>query len=188
MVPGFCEEFLFRGAILSNLLPFGRSNAILISSLMFALMHQNPSQLFYTFVAGILLGTVYERTGSIWNSTILHVFNNLISVILTVLSVNAPTATHAVLSNAFFECGIYLVGTVAAVVLAVRFFGNRHPLENGVFGTSAPSIHCVPACPVERKRAVTLFFTPTVIIFIVLVALSVFGMLLLMAVVGNVLV
>ena len=186
IVPGFCEEFLFRGAILSNLLPFGRSNAILISALFFALMHQNPSQLFYTFVAGILLGVVYERTGSIWNTTILHVFNNLISVILTVVATNASSGTQAILLGTLLECALYAVGVVAAVVLTVRFFSVRCNFENGIFGSSTQSLNVVPACFVERKRAVRLFFTPTVIIFIALVALSVFGLLFVMAV-GNVL-
>ena len=186
IVPGFCEEFLFRGAILNNLLPFGRSNAICISALMFALMHQNPSQLFYTFVAGILLGIVYERTGSIWNTTILHIFNNLVSVILTVLSTNAESGTQAVLRNALVESALYTVGAVAAVVLVLRFFADHHRFENGIFGASANGVHHTPACYVEGDRALKLFFTPTVIIFIVLVALSVFGMILLMAV-GNVL-
>ena len=55
LVPAFCEEFLFRGAILSNCLPFGRGTAIFISALLFGLMHQNVEQIFYAFGAGLVL-------------------------------------------------------------------------------------------------------------------------------------
>ncbi len=182
IVPGFCEEFLFRGAILSNLLPFGRSNAIFISALMFALMHQNPAQIFYTFVAGILLGIVYERTGSIWNTTILHILNNLVSLIQTVIYANNTSSVRATLLNALLECGIYAVGTVAAVVLVIRFFSDRHDFKDGFFGVPSTDVNRAPACYVEHRRAVKLFFTPTTVIFIVLVALSVFGIQFLLAV------
>ena len=182
IVPGFCEEFLFRGAILSNLLPFGRSNAILISALMFALMHQNPAQIFYTFVAGILLGLIYERTGSIWNTTILHILNNLISLIQSVMLANSSSYAKGTLYTALLECGIYTLGVVGAVALVLRFFADHHRFENGIFGVSCTSVNRAPVCYVDRKRAVRLFFTPTMTIFVVLIALSVFGIQFLLAV------
>ena len=38
LVPAVCEEFLFRGAIASSLLPYGKTTAIVGSSVLFALM------------------------------------------------------------------------------------------------------------------------------------------------------
>ena len=81
VVPALSEEFLFRGCILSNLLPYGKNTAILFSALLFALMHGNFAQFFYTFIAGIVLGAVYVKTDSIWAPTFIHLFNNFYSVI-----------------------------------------------------------------------------------------------------------
>ena len=100
VVPGICEEFLVRGAILTNCLPFGRSKAILISALLFGLMHQNVEQILYAFVAGIFLGIVYEYTGSIWNCVLLHTLNNFTPVFLNVLMklvISADVLQHFVI-------------------------------------------------------------------------------------------
>lgn len=85
LAPAFAEEFLFRGVFYTNLRPFGRTQAILISSLLFALMHQNIGQLFYTFVGGIAMALMYELTGSIWCSVFFHMFNNEMSVLSEVI-------------------------------------------------------------------------------------------------------
>lgn len=85
IVPALSEEFLFRGCILSNLLPYGKNTAILFSALLFALMHGNFAQFFYTFIAGIVLGAVYVKTDSIWAPTFIHLFNNFYSVIQQVV-------------------------------------------------------------------------------------------------------
>ena len=37
-VPALCEEFLFRGCILSNLLPYGKTTAILASAVLFSMI------------------------------------------------------------------------------------------------------------------------------------------------------
>ena len=85
IVPALSEEFLFRGCVLSNLLPYGKNTAILFSALLFALMHGNFAQFFYTFIAGIVLGAVYVKTDSIWAPTFIHLFNNFYSVIQQVV-------------------------------------------------------------------------------------------------------
>lgn len=85
IVPAVCEEFLYRGCVLSNLLPYGKTTAIIGSALLFALMHGNFAQFFYTFIAGLVLGAVYVETGSIWISTFVHLFNNFYSVIQQVV-------------------------------------------------------------------------------------------------------
>jgi membrane protease YdiL (CAAX protease family) len=85
IVPALCEEFLFRGCILSNLLPYGKTTAILASAVLFSMMHGNIAQFFYTFVAGLVLGAVYVETGSIWPCTFIHLFNNFYSVIQQVI-------------------------------------------------------------------------------------------------------
>ena len=85
LVPAFCEEFLFRGAVLSALLPYGKTTAVLGSAVLFGLMHQNAGQFLYTSVAGVVLALLVLESGSIWSSVLLHMFNNLFMVAQDIL-------------------------------------------------------------------------------------------------------
>ncbi len=172
LVPGFCEEFLFRGAILSNLRPFGRGNAVLISAFLFALMHQNIEQFFYTFVAGILLGLVYEYTGSIWSCTLLHILNNFVSVIESVITVRLGDSMEGTLLILIFEGLIFLLGTLSAVFLIRKFFSAKPDFSDGAFGRLLPVTDGYAATPVEPSRMRKLFLRPAMVIFIVLAVLQ----------------
>lgn len=80
-VPAFCEELLFRGLALTQLLPFGKTTAVIGSALLFGLMHGNPAQMLYATVAGLVLGMIAVRSGSIWAGVLIHLLNNMISVL-----------------------------------------------------------------------------------------------------------
>jgi membrane protease YdiL (CAAX protease family) len=73
------EELIFRGLILRGLL--ARTNprrAIVISALLFALIHVNPWQFPTAFVAGLVLGWAYFRTGSLTLCMAGHALHNSI--------------------------------------------------------------------------------------------------------------
>ena len=57
------EEFLFRGAIEGHLLRKGWSPkwAILVSALIFGIIHGNPAQIPFAFLIGLLFGWLYYR-------------------------------------------------------------------------------------------------------------------------------
>jgi uncharacterized protein len=87
----FCEELVFRGAILRSLLGWSKERIgwlgnhwtmILLSALLFAIMHFNPAQMPHAFLVGILLGWMYYRTGSILPGVALHWANNSIAYVL----------------------------------------------------------------------------------------------------------
>lgn len=81
------EELLFRGAIMRHLLAQGKRPqvAILISALIFGLVHINPAQVLFAFMFGILLGWVLYHSGSLFPCILIHFINNSISVILMYL-------------------------------------------------------------------------------------------------------
>ena len=73
------EELVFRGAILKSLLRSDKLSpwfAIIISAMLFSLIHMNPTQMPHAFVIGILLGWMYWRTGSILPGIAYHWANN----------------------------------------------------------------------------------------------------------------
>jgi membrane protease YdiL (CAAX protease family) len=82
IAPGFNEEMLFRGYMQRRLL--ARWNpwvAILVASLLFALLHIMPHTLALAFPVGIWLGVLAWRTDSTWPGIISHAaFNGLWNV------------------------------------------------------------------------------------------------------------
>ena len=71
------EEIVFRGAILKSLLKSVKPMwAIVVSALLFSLIHANPAQMPHAFLIGLLLGWMYWRTGSILPGIALHWINN----------------------------------------------------------------------------------------------------------------
>ena len=75
------EELLFRGAITKVLLRnYNPSTAILLSALLFGLIHINPAQVFGASIVGLLLAWIYWRTGSLIPCMVLHILNNGLSV------------------------------------------------------------------------------------------------------------
>lgn len=79
----FAEEVVFRGAILRSLLGSMRpGSAIVVSALFFSIVHMNPAQMPFAFLAGLLLGWMYWRTGSILPGMAYHWANNSAAYVL----------------------------------------------------------------------------------------------------------
>ena len=84
------EEFVFRGAVMNLLKPYGSGLAVFVSAFGFGIYHGNFQQFFYAFALGICLGYVAYATNSLFCSTILHaMFNAVSGVILVFLSTEA---------------------------------------------------------------------------------------------------
>ena len=77
------EEMLFRGAVLRRLLDVMDKRltwvAIVVTSLLFAVVHGNMAQGVNAFVLGLLLGWMYVRTRSIVPGVAFHLTNNTIA-------------------------------------------------------------------------------------------------------------
>ena len=72
------EEVIFRKIMIDE---FKQSTkkawiAILISSILFGIVHLNPAQIPFAFLAGIFFGWMYIQTGSILPSIVGHIVNN----------------------------------------------------------------------------------------------------------------
>jgi len=67
------EEFIFRGIILDGLLrKHSPTKAILISSVLFGVVHLNPWQFISAFILGVFSGWVYYRTKKLSLSILIH--------------------------------------------------------------------------------------------------------------------
>lgn len=79
VLPGIFEEVTHRGLVFAAYRDSGYK-VVVVSALLFALMHQYIPQTGYTFVIGLLLALMTYYTGSIFPAMFVHFFNNFISV------------------------------------------------------------------------------------------------------------
>ena len=170
IVPAICEEFLFRGAILSALKPYGKMPAIVISSVLFGLMHQNSEQFLYTTVAGLLMGWVAYETGAIWCSMLIHFFNNFISVIETVLYERIDVAYVSV-AMMIFEGILFLSGIAAIAYLIIKHVKKKRSLvllNDGIYKKELTELteDADARIKLSPGRVTRLFFSPAMIAFI----------------------
>jgi len=84
LVAPVLEECLFRGAIEGHLLTLWKGKpwaAIVVSGLIFGIIHLNPAQMLYASIIGIVLGWLRWRTGSVVPGIVGHILNNSLAVI-----------------------------------------------------------------------------------------------------------
>lgn len=82
ILPGICEELLFRGAILGAWEEKGSKKAIVISSIWFMLMHGTITGMPAQLICGIILGVIVVSTDSLFGGMIFHTVYNAATLIL----------------------------------------------------------------------------------------------------------
>ena len=81
----FLEEIIFRGFLFATMRNnFGPWRATVYSSLLFAALHQSLIAFFPIFFLAIALAYLYERTGSLWPSIMLHITNNTVATLFVI--------------------------------------------------------------------------------------------------------
>jgi membrane protease YdiL (CAAX protease family) len=73
------EELVYRGIILDGLLKrYSAFTAIIVSSLLFGIVHLNPEQFIAGFIVGVFAGWIYYKTRNLMLTMILHATINLV--------------------------------------------------------------------------------------------------------------
>lgn len=113
------EEMLFRGAVMNHLHKAGYSSLfiIVISAVLFGLVHINPAQIPFAFALGLLLAWLYYRTGSLVPGILCHFINNGLGA-LTLQSDYYSEATYAELLGGPTNLAISMVAAFAVFVTA----------------------------------------------------------------------
>ncbi|MBQ8798571.1 MAG: CPBP family intramembrane metalloprotease [Lachnospiraceae bacterium] len=94
VMPALCEEFIFRGILYQGYKKCSVSGAVILTAVLFGLMHMNMNQLSYAVVIGILFAAVNEVTGSILPSMLLHLYINGKSTLLLYLTADEVAAAE----------------------------------------------------------------------------------------------
>lgn len=81
ITPALVEEFAMRGVLMGVLRKYGDGFAIIVSALVFGLMHGNLVQIPFAFILGLFFGYAVIKTGTIWTAVIIHFLNNFFSIL-----------------------------------------------------------------------------------------------------------
>lgn len=90
------EELIFRGMILNALTKYNKMFAIIVTSLLFGLLHLNITQAIPAFFMSLVLCYMYVQTDSILVTILAHAGNNLL-VLMSVYSDNFVLITVVIM-------------------------------------------------------------------------------------------
>jgi hypothetical protein len=82
LIPGICEEYLFRGVLQKNFYLISKNIhiAVWLSAFFFSALHLQFYGFFPRMLLGVLFGYIYYWSGSILYPMIAHIFNNFFSL------------------------------------------------------------------------------------------------------------
>ncbi len=88
ILPAIFEELLFRGIILSGCKKVGILKSALISGIFFGIMHLDPHQFIYAFIAGTIFSIFVLYSDSIFASIVAHFVINFTQAVLVYIATN----------------------------------------------------------------------------------------------------
>lgn len=91
VLPGLCEELLFRGMLLSAWEERGSLRAISTVSLLFVLLHGRLTGVPSEFICGVLLACIVISSGSLLTGVVFHTVFNSILLIASYMAGSAET-------------------------------------------------------------------------------------------------
>ena len=156
IVPALVEEFACRGIMLGLLKKHGAAFAIVVSSIVFGIMHGNFEQIPFAMLVGLILGYIYVKPECFWTCVTVHFANNAISVILTYLEdfigVNIQNLIYVV----------YLIVSMLAALIGAMLISKRDEqqfeIEENNDETETVTL---------KQKYVWFFTSPAIILFII---------------------
>lgn len=122
ILPAIFEELLFRKGIISLTKKYGGVFSIILSSVIFGLVHGNLIQAVFAFFTGIVLGYVYVKTNSIGTCMWIHFTNNMFGA-LSLLFPNYENKITMVM---------FIIGIIGFIILLTKLknFKKNFAIEN----------------------------------------------------------
>lgn len=144
------EELFFRGVVLKQFARVSRRFAIIVSAVIFGLMHGNPYQAVMAFLIGLVLGYVTIETDSLVPAIICHMAVNTVASIPDIVYYFDPVLSDDV---------AYMLGILEFVIGAV---GIAMIMRTYV-------IKLPPYTEYHKKRTLPIMFTSAgmIIIFVI---------------------
>lgn len=167
IIPAVCEEFVFRCVLMSEFKKYGYLTAIVITSLLFSMVHFSKEGFMVYFFSGLVLGITAYVTRSVAASMILHALYNMYGLFLESGLWGAISRNVNIVLVVFIAVVIVLISLMVALGEAQRMFMdysataipppesyiNRDEVEDAESKIRA-----------RRIRSITAFVSPGVIV------------------------
>ena len=168
----YAEEFLCRGILYwFGYRGISKIEGVLLSALVFALMHMNLNQFFYAFFLGIVFALMVEASDSILVSMIMHFAVNAFNVFATYMagaSIQPEQETDALalltdgLSSPLYVilsvCGLAAVAGMLILIIYRAFKINGRTLRTETAGTG----------PQDKRHPADLFLLVYIVAAVIL--------------------
>ena len=152
VAPAIFEELLFRGIIMQSLRRFGDYFAVIVSSVLFALIHGNLIQGPYSLLLGMFIGYFVIYTGSLWTGVAIHFVNNATAVVLENILRTQGGYNYEIFAGIFLMASVLLA--VFGLVYMRRRYGSLFYLKRGNH-------------PLPESRKQLVFFTAVPVLVVI---------------------
>ncbi|MBO4307116.1 MAG: CPBP family intramembrane metalloprotease [Bacteroidales bacterium] len=124
LVPAFCEELFFRGALQQLFCRMTKNYhvAIWITAAVFSLFHGEIFAFLPRFVLGAALGYLFYYGGSLWYNVTAHFLNNAAAIILFYFAANGKVDMDVAENSLNAPWYLAFIGLAIAVALLYVFF------------------------------------------------------------------
>lgn len=146
ILPALLEEFAIRGVILGALRKkFSDTSAIVISSVLFGILHGNLQQIPFATLLGLLLAYTTIYTGSLLPAILIHAVNNTISVILAFSMQNMSPMGSEMTSYIYFT--VSLVIGICGFIMLIKSDSDAFKLSPERSEETTPNLRKFLASP-----------------------------------------
>lgn len=110
------EELLFRGIILHIFRRFGDLFALIISALFYTMAEETYTSFISTFLFGIVIGYFVLHSRSIFTGILMHIFQNIIVVILSIFTSTLESGVAMIT-----QITLFLIMIIVSIFAVIRF-------------------------------------------------------------------
>lgn len=123
VIPGIFEELFVRKAILNYGKQFGNYFTIIVSAIIFALLHMNLQQGIFAFLIGIVFGYIAVKTQNVKLTMILHILNN------GFVALNSIFSANEVILN-IMNYGSLIIAGIGLILFLITLLKNIKEFKN----------------------------------------------------------
>ncbi len=125
VLPGICEEFLFRGYFMRVFRNLGQWKSILVTAVLFGILHLDMYRLFPVIILGIWMGYLFVKTGSLYIPIFAHILNNSLALLINTF-VEKVSFSRFFIDGDNFRVWTYFV-SIGLLSLLIVLFNRLNP-------------------------------------------------------------
>lgn len=169
LVPAICEETAFRGYLQWNLGRLGPRAAVVMTAILFGMMHMSIIRLLPLTLLGLIFSGAVQRTGSLLPGMTMHFVHNATALSLTFYFRSTGAAANGAVTPSLGSALLLAMAAIALGALAwtlARTFGPHDLAHPPAAAEGAPAPETAMQRAERHVLAIALPLLPAVAIYI----------------------